>query len=98
MGSNTVVACVTSKLGRAGIEPPTRAGRRLCKQVVIEVEITRVTFRTVFYMALDKTFSGTLPQWQFLQDFRLVTERAGSGQITCPLDRWLPPQPAADYE
>jgi hypothetical protein len=26
-------------------------------------------------MALDKAFSGTLPQWLFLQDFQPVTEK-----------------------
>jgi len=34
-----------------------------------------VTFREVSYIALDKTFSGTLPHWQFLQDFQPVTGR-----------------------
>jgi hypothetical protein len=33
-----------------------------------EVTVTRVTVREVSYMALDKTFSDTLPQWLFLQD------------------------------
>lgn len=40
------------------------------KRTLIEVTVTRVTFRTVSYIALDKTFSGTLPRWQFLQDFQ----------------------------
>jgi hypothetical protein len=29
----------------------------------------------VSYIALDKSFSGTVPQWLFLQDFQPVTER-----------------------
>jgi hypothetical protein len=29
----------------------------------------------VSYVALDKSFSRTLPQWQFLQDFQPVTGR-----------------------
>jgi hypothetical protein len=34
---------------------------RCCgKQTGIEVEVTRVTLREVSYIALDKTFSGTL--------------------------------------
>ena len=43
------------------------------KQIAIEVEVPRVTFRTVSYLALDKTFAGKLPQWQFLKDFQPVT-------------------------
>jgi len=31
-------------------------------------------FRTVSYVAVDKTFSGTIPQWLFLADFQPVTE------------------------
>jgi hypothetical protein len=38
----------------------------------------------VSYIALDKTFSGTLSQWQFLQDFQPVTERKKKGALTCP--------------
>jgi hypothetical protein len=44
-------------------------------QLPIEVEVTRVTFREVSYIALDKTFSGTMSRWLFLQDFQPVTER-----------------------
>jgi len=44
------------------------------KQVPIEVTVTRATFREVSYIAVDKTFSGTLPHWQFLVDFQPVTE------------------------
>jgi hypothetical protein len=29
----------------------------------------------VSYIALGKTFSGTLPQWLFLRDFEPVAER-----------------------
>jgi hypothetical protein len=45
------------------------------KKTSAEVIVTRVTFREVSYMALDKTFSGPLSQWLFLQDFQPVTER-----------------------
>jgi hypothetical protein len=38
------------------------------------VVVTRVTIREVTYIALDKSFSGTPPQWLFLQDFQTVTE------------------------
>jgi len=45
-------------------------------RAAIEVEASRVTFREVLsYIALDKTFSGTLPQWLFPQHFQPVTER-----------------------
>jgi hypothetical protein len=44
------------------------------KQIECEVRVTRVTLRTVSYIALDKTFSGTLPQWLFLQDFQPMPE------------------------
>jgi hypothetical protein len=53
--------------------------RWIRKQVAIEVEVTRVSFR-VSYIALDKTFSGTVPQWLFLQDFQPVTERKKTGR------------------
>ena len=43
------------------------------RQLAIEVVVTRPTFREVSYMALDKTFSGTLPLWLFLKDFQPVT-------------------------
>jgi len=60
--------------------PITVNSRWLRKQAPIEVIITRVTLRTVSYIALDKSFSGTLPQWLFLQDFRPVTERKKKGR------------------
>ena len=49
--------------------------RWIRKQVPIEVGVTRVTFREVSYIAVDKSFSGTVLQWQFLQDFQPVVER-----------------------
>ena len=45
------------------------------KRLAVKVIITRVTLREVSYMALDSTFSGTVPQRQFLQDFEPVTKR-----------------------
>lgn len=46
----------------------------------MEVVITRVTLREVSYVAVDKSFSGTLPQWQFLQDSEPVPERKKKGR------------------
>jgi hypothetical protein len=43
------------------------------KQTPIDVTITRVTTRNVSYIALHASIAGTLPQWQFLQDFQPVT-------------------------
>jgi hypothetical protein len=37
------------------------------------VVVTRVTLREVSYIAADGTISGSVPQWQFLQDFEPVT-------------------------
>ena len=50
------------------------------KHTRCEVIITRVTLREVSYMAVDRTLSGTLPQWQFLQDFQPVTQRKKKGR------------------
>jgi len=47
-----------------------------------EVMFTCVADREVSYIALDKTFSGTLPQWLFLQDFEPVTERNEEGTLS----------------
>jgi hypothetical protein len=33
-----------------------------------------VTIREVSYIAADKSFSGSVPQWLFLQDFQLVSD------------------------
>ena len=56
-------------------QPITVNSHWIRKQVPIEVEVTRVTMRTVSYIALHSSIAGTLPHWQFLQDFRPVTER-----------------------
>jgi hypothetical protein len=40
------------------------------------IEVVRVTFREVSYIALDKSSSDTLPQWLFLQDFQPVTGKS----------------------
>ena len=45
------------------------------KQTPIDVTVTRVTAREVSYITLDKTVSGTVPQWQFLRSFRPVPVR-----------------------
>ena len=50
------------------------------RQLATEVVVTRPTFREVSYMALDKTFSGTLPLWLFLKDFQPVTEPKKRGR------------------
>jgi hypothetical protein len=59
--------------------------RRIRKQVPIEVIVTRATFRSVSYIALDKSFSGTLSQWQFLQDFQPVRSgrRRDTDECSC---------------
>jgi hypothetical protein len=55
--------------------------RWIRKQVPVEVEVTRVTFREVSYMALDKTFAGALPRWLFLQVFQPVTWKSKPRRI-----------------
>ena len=55
--------------------PITVASHWRRKQTPIDVTVTRVTTRDVSYITLDKTVAGTLPQWQFLQDFRPVPVR-----------------------
>jgi hypothetical protein len=42
------------------------------KKTAAEVIVTHVTIREVSYIAADKSFSGTLPQWLFLADFQPV--------------------------
>jgi hypothetical protein len=39
------------------------------KKSAAEVTVTRVTIRTVSYIAVDKSVSGSVPQWQFLEYF-----------------------------
>lgn len=53
--------------------------RWIRKQVPVEVEVTRITIREVSYIAVDKSFSGSVPQWMFLQDFQPVPERKKRG-------------------
>jgi len=50
------------------------------KQAALEVEVTRVSVRGVSYIAVDKTCSGTLPQWQFVAEFQPVQERKKKGR------------------
>ena len=45
------------------------------KKTAAEVIVTRFSNNEVSYIAADKSFSGTLPRWLFLQDFQPVTER-----------------------
>jgi hypothetical protein len=52
------------------------------KQTPIEVTVTRVTARTVSYIAVDGTFSGTVPQWQFLHSFRPGDGAQEEGALT----------------
>jgi len=61
-------------------QPITVNSRRRHKKNAAQVIVTSVTFREVSYMALDKSCSGTLPHWQFLQVFQPVTERKKKGQ------------------
>jgi len=51
------------------------------------VVVTYVRFREVSYIAADKSFSGRVPQWMFLQDFRPI-----------PDTKKKPRRPAANYE
>jgi len=46
------------------------------KKTAAEVIVIRINFRNyINYVAVDKSFSGTLLQWLFLQDFQPVPER-----------------------
>jgi hypothetical protein len=45
------------------------------KKTAAEVIVTRITFREVSFIAPDKTFSGTVSQWVFIQDSQRVAER-----------------------
>jgi hypothetical protein len=45
------------------------------KKSAAQVTVTRVTIRTVSYFAVDKSVSGSVPQWQFLEDFEPVPEQ-----------------------
>jgi hypothetical protein len=47
-------------------QPITVRSRWQTKSMQAEVTVTRVTFREVSYIALDKPFSGTVSQWVFL--------------------------------
>lgn len=40
------------------------------KKSAAQVTVTRVTIGTVSYIAADKSVSGSVPQWQFLEDFQ----------------------------
>jgi hypothetical protein len=50
------------------------------KKTATEVIVTCVRFREASCIALDKSLSGTLPQWQFLQDFEPVRGRKKKGR------------------
>jgi hypothetical protein len=45
------------------------------KHIPIEVTVTRVTTRNVSYTALHASIAGTLPQWQFLEDFQPLPDK-----------------------
>jgi hypothetical protein len=45
------------------------------KRFGIEVRISRVTDLAVSYRTLDFTFSGSVPQWLFLQNFQPIEEK-----------------------
>jgi hypothetical protein len=51
------------------------------QQKPLRLTSTRVTFREVSYMALDKSCSGTLSQWVFLEDFQPVAECNKKGSV-----------------
>jgi hypothetical protein len=44
------------------------------KKSAAQVTVTRVTIGTVSYIAVDKSVSGSVPQWQFLDDFEPLPE------------------------
>jgi hypothetical protein len=50
------------------------------KQTPIEVIVTRVTIRTVSYVAVHGAICGTLPRWQFVAEFQPVQERKKKGR------------------
>ena len=54
-------------------QPITVNSRWRGRQTPIEVVVTRVTLREVSYIAAAGTISGSVPQWQLLQDFEPVT-------------------------
>jgi len=56
-------------------QPISLNNRGRYKQSLIEVTVTRVTIGTVSYIAVDKSASGSVPQWQFLENFPPVTEK-----------------------
>jgi hypothetical protein len=60
--------------------PPIIVNSRwIRKQVPAEAEVTRVRFREVSYIAVDKSCFGRVPKWMFLQDFR-PTYRSARGR------------------
>ena len=44
--------------------------RLWAEHIQCEVIVTCVTIRDVSYTAVDHPFAGTVPQWQFLDQFR----------------------------
>jgi hypothetical protein len=56
-------------------QPISLNSRWRYKQSLIEVTVKRVTIGTVSYIAVDKSASGSVPQWQFLENFQPVTEK-----------------------
>ena len=73
----TVVEVSQCLIGAMPAQPTTITvnSRWRHKQAALEVEVTRVSVRGVSYIAVDKTCSGTLPQWQFVAEFQPVQER-----------------------
>jgi hypothetical protein len=46
------------------------------KKNAAEVIVTHINVRNeISYLAADKRFSGSVPQWLFLEDFQPVTEK-----------------------
>ena len=47
------------------------------KKNAAEVIVTHINIRNeISYIAADKSFSGSVPQWLFLEDFQPVPERS----------------------
>jgi hypothetical protein len=56
-------------------QPITLNSRWQYKKTAADVIVTRIRHQEVSYIAADKSFSGSVPLWHFLQDFQPVDER-----------------------
>jgi hypothetical protein len=65
-------------------EPITVRSRWQSKRLAIRVTVKRVTLRTVSYIGVYGSISGTVPQWQFLQDFQPTPDRKKKRRAETP--------------